>query len=236
MFVGFSKKVRGGLRLGAGMRITKKNFLYMAFIVLMYYIAYISVVGSIWLIVVIFYGIFVLPVKWIIRTVKGDKQPPPITPPAEVSPAPTTQTKPQFTMQGCGGTFINGKKQAVADVVLSSDEQAAVDIILNELEQGGVDVESVHVERTQEYLKVVGYKHFTFCQLALKGTSKLFSLTVQGKDQKALFEDSRFANIDIKKGRYFRIPIDYVDDIRSYSDLICPAFEWATTNAADYAQ
>ena len=71
MFVAFSKRVRGGLRLGAGMRITKRNFLYMAFIVLMYYIAYISIVGSIWLIVGICYFCFVLPVKLIIKAVRG---------------------------------------------------------------------------------------------------------------------------------------------------------------------
>jgi len=71
MFVGFSRRVRGGLRLGAGMRLTKRNFLYMAFIVLMYYIAYISIVGSIWLIAAICYVCFVLPVKLIVKAVKS---------------------------------------------------------------------------------------------------------------------------------------------------------------------
>ena len=67
MFVGFSKRVRGGLRLGAGMRLTKKNFLYMALIVMIYYISYLAIVGSIWLIVGICYLFFVLPVKKIVE-------------------------------------------------------------------------------------------------------------------------------------------------------------------------
>jgi len=77
MFVGFSKRVRGGLRLGAGFRVTKKNFFYMALIVMMYYISYLTIVGSIWLIVGICYLCFVLPFKKITQLIKGDKSPPP---------------------------------------------------------------------------------------------------------------------------------------------------------------
>ncbi|MCL2703860.1 MAG: hypothetical protein FWE91_09675 [Defluviitaleaceae bacterium] len=83
MFVGFSKKVKGGLRLGAGMRITKKNFLYMALIVLMYYIFYISIVGTLWLLVGIFYFIFVYPFKLIVACKKGTSLPAPQNTPTE---------------------------------------------------------------------------------------------------------------------------------------------------------
>jgi len=77
MFVGFSKRVKGGLRLGAGFRITKRNFFYMALIVLVYYISYLAIVGSIWLIVGIAYFCLVLPTKKIIQLIKGEKSPPP---------------------------------------------------------------------------------------------------------------------------------------------------------------
>ena len=226
MLVGITKRLRspkGGLGMVFGIRLTAKTAIFLIWVWLVYWISYYAIWASIWFIVAICYVCFVLPVKLIMKAVKGgDKQA--ASPAPNTQPQPTPQaTMPKVTMKSGGRTFVDGKLQH-SDVALSSDEQTAVDIIFNELSKNGVDTNVIHFERTQEYLKIVGYKHFTFCQLALNGAAKQFSLTVQGKDQKALDDDCRFVNMDIKKGRYFRIPIDYTDDIRLYTDLIYPAF------------
>lgn len=70
-FVGFSKRIFGGLRLGAGMRLTKRNFVFMIFVLMIYYIAYLTIAASIWLIVGIVYFFFILPVKLIYNAIKG---------------------------------------------------------------------------------------------------------------------------------------------------------------------
>ena len=74
MFVGFSRRFRRGLRLGVGMRITRRNFLYMILIVLIYYISYIAIMGTLWLMVGIVYFCFVWPIKMVVKLVKGGKR------------------------------------------------------------------------------------------------------------------------------------------------------------------
>jgi len=75
MFVGFSRRVRGGLRLGAGMRLTKRNFIFMIWVVMVYYMAYLAVVGSVWLMVAIIYGMFIWPIKKIVEVSRRNKFP-----------------------------------------------------------------------------------------------------------------------------------------------------------------
>jgi len=70
-FVGFSKRIFGGLRLGAGMRPTKKNFIFMIFVIILYYISYVAIFFSIWAVVGIIYFIFVWPVIKIRNFIKS---------------------------------------------------------------------------------------------------------------------------------------------------------------------
>ena len=70
-FVGFSKRMFGGLRLGAGMRLTKKNFAYMVFVLAIFYISYYTIAASIWLMVGVVYFFFVWPIKKIYELIKG---------------------------------------------------------------------------------------------------------------------------------------------------------------------
>jgi len=109
MLVGITKRLRspkGGLGMVFGIRLTAKTAIFLVWVWLVYWISYYAICASIWLIVAIFCVFFVLPVKSIIKAVKGEKQPKPTI----ASPAPAVQPKPQFIMKGSGGTFVNGQK------------------------------------------------------------------------------------------------------------------------------
>lgn len=76
MFIGLGKMIgKSKIRIGAGMRITKKNAMYMWIVLLFYYIflmMWYVLVFCFWLMYAVCYGFYAL-IRWIVRKVKGNK-------------------------------------------------------------------------------------------------------------------------------------------------------------------
>ena len=71
MFLTVSKRLKGGLSLGAGMRLTKRNFLWLIWVLMFYFIAYYVFWLSAWLLIGIVWLFFVLPIKAVYKLIKG---------------------------------------------------------------------------------------------------------------------------------------------------------------------
>lgn len=81
-------------------------------------------------------------------------------------------------------------------------------------------------------MKIVANKvhRLCFCHLKLSGQIQYIGLTISEKDAKALEDDPRFSNIDLKKiCRFTKIPISSAEDVKQYVDIIRLAYIWGTT-------
>lgn len=76
MFISFSKMMeKTRLRFGVGLRITKKNAVWMWFVLMLYWVialCWYTLVICFWMVYAVCYGFYAL-IKWIIKKIKGNK-------------------------------------------------------------------------------------------------------------------------------------------------------------------
>ena len=107
------------------------------------------------------------------------------------------------------------------DVVLTSEESAAVSAIFS---AAGPLAASLHCERRSDaYLSIVGPEYGDdFCRLKATARSLWFSLDLTARDVSG---DPRLSCVKNKRQRHWKIPLDSIDDIAAYGDLVLLSLE-----------
>lgn len=236
MFLSFSKTLKkmGGFRLGFGMRMNKKNAIFVCFAMLFvwtFQLMWYMIVGAGWLLYFMLYALYkiyyfifkycAIGIKKLYGAIVRKKD----VPAADEAPATVTL-----------GT-VNIPEAPAEAVSVSPDpedeEAAAVKYIFAALEESGVDTSALFFDRTAEYLKIVADKTYQlcFCRVKMSGQSRYIELTISAKDAKAYANDPRFNGIKLAERRFTRIPIVSAEDIQQYADIIQLAYVWGTTTA-----
>ena len=235
MFLSFSKTLKkmGSFRLGFGMRMNKKNAIFVCFAMLFvwtFQLMWYMIVGAGWLLYAMLYALYkiyyflfkycAIGIKKLYGAIVRKKD----VPAADEAPATATV-----------GTVSSpkGPAEAVSAPAPEDEEEAAVKYVFAALEEGGVDTSALFFDRTAEYLKIVADKRYQlcFCRVKMSGQSRYIELTISAKDAKAYANDPRFNGIKLADKRFTRISIASAEDIPQYADIIRLAYVWGTTTA-----
>lgn len=131
-------------------------------------------------------------------------------------------------------SFGNGVISVTSDfdkrnepVILNEGEAASISLISNIICSSGLDFSHCRFERrSNDYLSIVCYTENDFCRIKIGGRSKWFSLDLCSCDD-LIKNDNRLSCVKLRNVRHWKIPLESVDDLKVYSDIICASYKEA---------
>lgn len=108
---------------------------------------------------------------------------------------------------------------------LSAGEKEALNIIKDIITNSNLDFGKVRLERRSEnYITLISDDDSDFCRIKIGNRSKWFSLDLW-KYRKELSSDERLTIVKNKNQIHWKIPLESVNDIKKYADLIVLSFQ-----------
>lgn len=124
------------------------------------------------------------------------------------------------------------KKQNRPLIEPTPDEKIALEIIYKALFEINVDPSEISLKKiSKNYLTLVVGESIDFCRLKIGPKSKWISLAFSHEDEEILANDPRIANVKDRKIRHWKIPINSIEELNAYSDLIQKACLYRKTQS-----
>lgn len=111
--------------------------------------------------------------------------------------------------------------------VLNEYEKGAISIISDLINSCGLEFSRSHLERRSDnYLSIVCDTGNDFCRVKAGPRSNWISLDLSSCDD-SIRNDKRLDHIKKRDIRHWKIPLESVDDLRNYADIICASYKQA---------
>ena len=132
-----------------------------------------------------------------------------------------------FSIKNGSISLINEFNKRNIPPILNVYEKSAVSVISDLINSCGLDFSRSHVERRSDnYLSVVCDTGNDFCRIKAGPRSNWILLDLSSCDA-SIRDDKRLDHIKKRDIRHWKIPLESVDDLRNYADIICASYKQA---------